>query len=316
MRTIACIGMAVADVVVGPFDSFHFQQDVTPVEHVQISPGGDAANVALNLAALSTPTTLFAKVGDDMPGQFLLRYYQQKGLDTRGICVSQQAATSTCVTLVKAGGERVFLYHGGATDTLCAADIVAAEVAAHDIVHASGFFLLPALEQDGIVELFAAAKAQGRQTSLDVGWDSQNRWMSLIRPVLPLLDYFMPTENEAREITGQSTPQAMAGVLLDAGVKQVVIKRGDQGAYIHDGREGRDIPPFAAPFVLDSSGAGDAFVAGFLAAIARDVAFCDAVRYANAAGSLAVRQYGASGALSSFSQLKQLVCEACDENLI
>lgn len=303
MKSIACIGMAVADLIVGPVEGFNFTSDVTLVDNVSIKAGGDAANVALNLAALETPVSLYTKLGNDLFGQWLIKHYQEQGIDTRSIRLTADESTGTAIALVDHTGERVFLYRGGTVDTLNINDIDMDAVLQHDMLHASGFYLLPALEEQGLPKLFKSAYQQGMITSLDVGWDSTGQWLSKIRPLLPYLTYFLPTLNEAKEITGETSIESCAAFLINEGVSKVVIKAGDKGAYVHDGQQGYMVPSAKVDKVVDTTGAGDGFVSGFLAAISRGADIKTAVQTGNRAGAAVVQQYGSTGALKNYQQI-------------
>lgn len=303
MKSIACIGMAVADLIVGPVEGFNFTTDVTLVDNVNIKAGGDAANVALNLAALETPVSLHTKLGKDLFGQWLIEHYQGYGIDTRSIHLTTEESTGTAIALVDNNGERVFLYRGGTVDTLSIDDIHVDNVLAHDMLHSSGFYLLPSLEKQGLPQLFKLAYEQGLVTSLDVGWDSTGQWLKTIRPILPYLTYFLPTLNEAREITGKDRIEDCANFLLSQGVSNVVIKAGAEGAYVHDGKRGFMVPGNKVTNVVDTTGAGDGFVSGFLAAISRGLDIKTAVQTGNNAGAAVVQQYGSTGALNNYQQI-------------
>lgn len=303
MKTVACIGMAVADLIVGPVDRFEFQQDVTLVDNVNIKAGGDAANVALNLAALSTPVSLYTKLGKDLFGDWLINHYQSVGVDTTQIHQTTQESTGTAIALVDHSGERVFLYRGGTVDTLSLQDIEVTSVLSHDIVHSSGYFLLPSLESSGLTEIFYTAFKAGKITSLDVGWDSTGKWLETIEPILPSLTYFLPTLNEAKAISNCDTIEECAAFFIDHGVKTVVIKAGADGAFVNDGANAYWVKGSKVSKVIDTTGAGDGFVSGFLSAIARGYTLTDAVKVANNAGATVVQQYGSSGVIKNFEQI-------------
>jgi sugar/nucleoside kinase (ribokinase family) len=303
MKSVACIGMAVADLIVGKVDNFHFKTDVTLVNNVSVKAGGDAANVALNLAALSTPISLHTKLGKDMFGHWLMEHYETCGIDTKHIRLTNEEATGTAIALVDNEGERVFLYKGGTVDTLQLADIDVASVLSHDMVHASGFYLLPQLENDGLVEIFQSAHRKGVITSLDVGWDNSGQWLKKIEPILSSLTYFLPTLNEAQQISGCNEIEACAQFFIDRGVSHVVIKAGAQGAFVNDGEREYWVESVPVETVLDTTGAGDGFVSGFLAAISRGLSLEEAVKIGNNAGAIVVQQYGSTGAIKSFEQI-------------
>ncbi len=304
MKSIACIGMAVADLVVAPVDSFHFTQDVTLVDRVESKPGGDAANVALNLAVMNTPVSLHTKLGNDMFGQWLISHYQKVGVETRYIKQCADQSTGTAIALIDKQGERVFLYKGGTIDTLCVDDLDHVAITRQQMVHASGYFLLPQLEPD-LPELFKQAKANGALTSLDVGWDNSGQWYDSIEAMLPHLTYFLPTLNEAQQIAKQDDIGACAEFFIAQGVEQVVIKAGAKGAYVHDGLSGYWVQGTPVDEVIDTTGAGDGFVSGFLASISRGTDLRTAVENANQAGALVVQSFGSTGAIQSYQQIEE-----------
>lgn len=303
MKTVACVGMAVADLIVGPLDSFEFHHDVTLVDNVNIKPGGDAANVALNLAAMGVDVSLHSKLGDDLFGHHLRDVYQGRGIDTQTLAVSKKHPTAVAIALVQQDGERVFLYQGGAVDALTMDDIDVAQVMSRDMLHTSGFYLLPGLENSGLTELFYTAKQQGKITSLDVGWDSQGLWLTKIASLLPSLTYFLPTLNEAQQIAEKETIEECADFFIEKGVSVVVIKAGAKGAYVNDGTQSYWVESEPVSKVVDTTGAGDGFVSGFLAAISRGYDVYQAVKVANRAGAAVVQQYGSSGAITHFEQV-------------
>ncbi len=296
MVKVAVLGMACADLVMAPLKNFHIKEDVTPLNHMQVSAGGDAANVALNLISLHVDCGLFCKIGQDIFGNWLMEYYQQQGLSKKNITQDPKISTSTVAVLIADDGERKFLYHGGGNDALSVQDINFNDLLSFDIIHVSGYFLLPNLEQS-LVALFKDLQVQGKITSLDVGWDTKGRWINLIGPLLPHLDYFMPTLNEAQQITSLKTAEECAEFFLDYGVKNIVIKAGARGAYAQNQTEKAWIASQKVKNIVDTTGAGDGFVSGFLSGISRGKGFLDAVATGNKVGAAVIQQYGATGAI-------------------
>ncbi|QIA63254.1 hypothetical protein GT360_06875 [Vibrio astriarenae] len=314
MKTVACVGMAVADLIVGPLESFEFCDDVTLVDHVNVKPGGDAANVALNLAAMGVDVSLYSKLGDDLFGRHLLKVYRVRGIGTKTLSISKKHATAVAIGLVQHDGERVFLYQGGAVDALTMDDIKIGDVLAKDILHTSGFYLLPGLENSGLTELFYTAKRQGKMTSLDVGWDVQGRWLEKIESLLPSLTYFLPTLKEAQQIAQKISIEDCAAFFIRKGVEVVVINAGVEGAYVCEGERSYWVHGEPMRKIIDTTGAGDGFVSGFLAAIARGYSIFEAVNVANRAGAAVMQQYGSSGAITHFEQVD--TAKKCHDTVI
>lgn len=303
MQKVACIGMAAVDLIIGPVEQFSFRQDVTLVDAISVKAGGDAGNVALNLTALGVPVSLYTKLGTDMFGNWLFDHYCEHGVGTGYVRRTDSESTGIAVALVNHKGDRVFLYRGGTVDTLCLDDIDVPSVLSHDMLHSSGFYLLPSLQSDGLAEIFQQAHQNGLRTSLDVGWDETGNWFETIVPMLPHLTYFLPTLNEAMEISGCESIEDCATFFIDHGVENAVIKAGSLGAYVNDGQQAFWVEPSFVRKVVDTTGAGDGFVSGFLSAISRGYSIRDAVKVGNNAGAVVVQQYGSTGAIRDFEQI-------------
>ncbi len=304
---VLCIGQVVADIVLQPLSSFTFEKDTTKVPSLEITNGGDAFNTAIGLTKLGVKTVLIAKVGNDILGKLLLKKAREYGIIAKGICVSQEDRTSTCVVMINVKGERVFVYYGGANDRLSCGDIDWGFVRRSRILHLGGIYNLPGIESGCMVKILEYARKMGLQTSMDVTWDSEEKWLVKIEPALPYLDYFLPSIAEAKEITGRADPREIAPKLISLGVGNVVIKLGERGCYIANEHEQGFVEAFEIEKVVDTTGAGDAFVAGFLTGLTRKWSFRDCARLGNAAGALSIQKVGATASMPSLADALSLL---------
>ena len=136
------------------------------------------------------------------------------------------------------------------------------------------------------------ARARGLTTSLDTSWDTEDEWMKVLEPCLQHVDMLFMNEDEAAQIAGQQTVEAMARTAIGRGTGTVVIKKGRDGCRIYT--ESQDIAcPAYDVQALDTTGAGDCFVAGFLAAWLEGAPPERAGLIANATGALSVQHVGA-----------------------
>ena len=126
---------------------------------------------------------------------------------------------------------------------------------------------------------------------MNICWDVRGRWLKLIQPALAHTDFIFPNREEGRQLTGESEPAAIAGRLRELGVKTVIVKLGAEGCYVESSEGSFTSPGFAVQSV-DTTGAGDCFAAGFLAAICRGQSLPLAARHANATGALATLGLG------------------------
>jgi sugar/nucleoside kinase (ribokinase family) len=302
-----CVGQLAADILVRPVDKVDFAVDTRRVESIDIRNGGDCLNVALGLAQLGASVGFAGMVGRDQLGEYLAGVMTAAGIDARGLCRTDRASTCSCLVLINAAGERAFFYHGGANDHFSDSDVPAGLVEEASLVHVGGTFLLPRFDGAGAAALLARARGGGKLTSMDVTWDTTGQWLSVIEPCLPHLDFFLPSEREAERITGRSAPEDMAAFLRDRGAGTVVIKLGAQGCYVlpKTGR-GFTVPAFRTE-VVDTTGAGDSFVAGFLASLlrGRDLEAC--AMFGCAVAALNIRKIGATGGMPRYDEALRFI---------
>jgi len=159
---------------------------------------------------------------------------------------------------------------------------------------------LPAFDGEPMRAALERARSLGMHTAMDVGWDTTGAWSRRIEACYPLLDYFVPSWNEAREMTGESDPPAMCRFFHDRGVGTVGIKLGAEGCHI-SGPEGEfDLAAFPVQ-VRDTLGAGDAWCAGFLTGVLRGMPPAEAGRFANAVGACCVSHNGSYDGIRSMA---------------
>jgi sugar/nucleoside kinase (ribokinase family) len=308
-RKILCAGQLVADVVAYPVDfrllgADAAGADTARADSIALKNGGDAMNTAVGLARLGSPVVFSGRVGEDDFGRMLERALRENGVDAAGLRRDPAAPTSTAIGLVNAGGERVFIYSGGSNDSFCAADVPESLINDCCILHVGGAYLLPALDGEGAASLFSKARALGAATTMDVTWDTTGRWLETIRPCLKHLDYFLPSIGEARHIAGAEEPEEIADLLLAEGVGTVVIKLGEDGAYLkaRGAAQGERVPAHRDMPAVDTTGAGDAFVAGFLAGLSRGWDAAECARFACATAAFAIGALGATDGVPSFDR--------------
>ncbi len=298
---VVCLGNFVADIVARPVERLPEKGKLDLIDKMELHTGGCAANTGVGLARLGIKTRLLGKVGEDDFGDFIIKRMESLGLDTKGLKRDKDANTSATVVLVHNDGERSFIHYIGANAELSQGDIDFGIINGARILHIAGFNLMPKLDGAPTAEVFKIAKDKGILTSLDTCWDSEDRWLRLIKPVFPFTDYFLPSIEEARMITGKDSPPDIADFLLDCGVKTVALKLGKGGCFIKSNTTEVTIPAYKVD-VVDATGAGDAFVAGFLTGIIKgwDLERCG--RLGNAVGAGCVTEMGATGGIKGFRE--------------
>jgi ribokinase len=259
--------------------------------------GGSAAITAVGCAKLGLRTALLAAVGDDVFGS-LVRSELDKGGVTLLAADPHGAPTGITVVLSEPD-DRGMLTLPGTIPALMPADVTdeLLEKARH--VHVASLYLQPALA-GGLADVFRRARQIGRTTSLDTNWDPAEKWESLAE-ILAYTDVFLPNANELMAITGARDPESGAATLTDKGTT-VVMKDGARGARAWwPGGEGA--APGRRVDVVDTTGAGDSFNAGFLAARLGGHDLGESLRWAAAAGSLSTRAAGGTAAQATRDDL-------------
>ena len=146
----------------------------------------------------------------------------------------------------------------------------------------------------------------GCLTSMNICWDVRGRWLKTLQSALAYTDFIFPNREEGRQLTGETEPAHIAARLREMGVKTVIVKLGAAGCYVESPQGSFTSPGFAVQS-LDTTGAGDCFAAGFLAAICRDPSLPFAARYANATGAFATLGLGAADSAPTVAQLEDFL---------
>jgi sugar/nucleoside kinase (ribokinase family) len=299
---ILCSGSIVFDILVRPVDEMRWGT-TNLVESIEYHVGGNGANTTIALASLGIPARLIGAVGNDYQARLVCERLRSAGVDTRWLRTAN-APTAASIAVVNQSGERMFLHRLGASNEAFPSplDFPADLIERMRHYHLASLFMLPRLREHAAETLIRARRAQ-LTTSLDTNWDPQGRWMRDLMPCLPHLDFVFVNEDEARMLTGASSPSGAAGVLLSKGVQTVIVKLGSRGCAVHTLDSAYDCPGFSVG-AKDTTGAGDCFVAGFLAARLRGESLAEAGRFANAVAAKSVEKIGGAVGIPSYDQVK------------
>ena len=306
-RPVVCLGIMVADVVGRPVTSFPERGKLALVDDMRLHTGGCAVNAAIGLARLGIPVEVIGKVGNDPFGDFLLAELKKYKVGTKGVSRDRMTGTSATMVMVHPDGERSFVHYLGANARLLPKDVDFGLIERSAILHFAGFFVLPGMDGQPAFDLLKKTRAAGVTVFLDTVWDAAGRWMELLAPCLPLIDYFVPSLGEAQKLTGLDRPEDVGRALLDRGVEVLALKMGAEGCLVMTGKgEKIRIPAFRVP-VVDGTGAGDAFAAGFIAGVWLGWPLEKAARLANAVGALCVTKAGASAGIRSLPETRKFM---------
>ena len=260
----------------------------------------------MDLARLGNDVIYIGRIGNDIFAQNCLNSLRQAGVNTDHVVFSSAAEQAKSLILMGHGGTRTFYQNFGSSAELCFEDINLDVLDQVSVLQIGGTFHMERFDGDGAVRLLWEAKSRGIITSLDVTMDRTGRWNSLLEPYYPYLDYFMPSIEQAVEITKRERFDEMADFLLERGVKNVIIKAGSDGAFFKNAQEAFSCGCYRVP-VADTTGAGDAFVAGYLAAMQRGFTPQQGLEFATACSAQVIQQVGATSGMKSFEEIMDFI---------
>jgi len=315
-RPVLVLGDANVDLVLRGDVVPRFGQAEQLAESGDLVLGGSASIAAAGVARLGVPTTLVARVGADTFGAFTLDALRGAGVDVSAVEVADGEATGLSVIL-STPDDRAILTVPGTIPTLTGAHALAVLdrwEGEPGVVHVASYFLQPRLAAD-LPSVLVAARERGWTTSLDTNWDPAERWSGLA-DLMPHVDVLLPNRNELRAIAaalGDGAPAADPShdpdlvVARSVAVRgpRVVVKDGSRGGW-SVGAEGDAVrAPGLAVDVVDTTGAGDSFDAGYLAALSHGITDeAERVRWAACAGSLSTLGPGGTGAQATLAALR------------
>jgi sugar/nucleoside kinase (ribokinase family) len=260
--------------------------------------GGSGAITACGCARLGLRTAMVAAVGADQFGGYVRDRLAERGVGLDHVRTLDGLPTGLSVILSGAD-DRAILTLPGTIPAVAPGWLGDDVLAGTRHLHVAALFLQPDLIA-ALPEVLRRARALGVSVSVDTNWDPAGRWDSALE-VVRAADVLLPNAAELAAITGEADPDAAAARLVGAGVT-VVLKDGARGARAW-WPGGSATAPALAVDVVDTTGAGDSFNAGFLAAHLRGRPVAQAAAWAAAAGSLSTRTAGGTGAQPTLAEL-------------
>lgn len=300
-KRIHCTGILVVDALSGPLERYP-EPGVRPqvvTASLRLAAGGGAANTGGALARLGMDVGVFSKVGDDPNGAFLVRELAQAGVDTRSVRVAMGESTPFTFVGVHPDGERTFIHTPGTNLTFGPADIDREGVLATDFLLYQDCWVLPAFDGAPAAALLAEARRRGVVTLLDECWGLGPR-RDVLETVLPHCDYALLSLDDLRTVYPETAPEAVAACVLGAGAGTVVLKLGAAGSLVATA-DGCERVPALAACVVDTTGAGDCWDAGFIAALAQGESLSRAVRIGHACAAFCVEHVGGATGIPAYA---------------
>jgi sugar/nucleoside kinase (ribokinase family) len=259
MRVVA-MGVHVLDVLVRPVEEIPEGQGGQLVEQIRITAAGSAGGTALTLAKLGAQVRSAGAIGSDEVGEMLTGLLERAGIDTSLLVRRDDVQTSASVLPIRPDGSRPAFHVVGANATYGPADVPWDELADVTHLHLGGPEFMGG---EAAAEILSRAREQGIVTSADVLAPGEQGVLEWIAPALAHLDYFLPNDDQARGFTGIDDLEEACRSLVERGAGCVAATCGADGVLLVDSEGAERVPAFDVE-VVDTTGCGDAFSAGFL----------------------------------------------------
>ncbi len=294
--TVVTLGAHVLDILGRYVTHIPEGQGSVLLDEIRLAPAGSAAGTAVGLAKLGLEVATVGAVGDDALGDVLIRTLNGFGVDTTHVVRKPGVQTSASILPIRPNGDRPALHAIGANAVYSIDDVPwkLIETAAH--LHLGGNDSMRGLGRDGAAQILRRARDAGATTSMDILSEGSPKLLAILRPCLPLVDWFMPNADQACKLTDSHTPQDAALRLLDLGVGGVVLTMGGDGSLLATAREHVHLAAHEIA-VVDTSGCGDAYCAGFIRALRLGWPPSECVKLANAAAALVAQGLGSDAGI-------------------
>lgn len=288
---VLCAGIVVADHVCSPVSHLPKPGELVLASHFLLTIGGCAANVAVDLVRMGNRASVVGKVGSDAFGRIVTDLLLEQSVAVTWLQVCQGTDTSQTMIVNVKGEDRRFIHSFGANAEFTAADIPMISVRQCRVLYLGGYLVLPRVAQDELRNVFAEARRAGAKTVLDVVIPGPGDHMAQLERLLPEVDVFLPNSHEGEAITGERDPLRQAETFHRLGAATAIITQGADGAVlVQEGKRLR-AGAYSVP-VVDGSGGGDAFAAGYIHGLLHGMETEDCLRVASALGASCVREIG------------------------
>jgi sugar/nucleoside kinase (ribokinase family) len=306
---VIAAGSYIMDVLGRPVAELPVGQVSLILDEIRPTPAGTAGGTAVDLARLGARVTAIGAIGTDLAGDFVVNAMAAQGVNASSLRRKVGVQTSCTILPIHPDGSRPAWHVPGANSTFAIDDVDWDAVERAAAVHLGGLTALPAIDGAPAGRLLARAREHGALTTADFLGVRGDDVPSLLAPVLPHVDIFMPNEGEALAVAGDADCVTAARRLRELGARCVIIKRGPDGCLIVDDDGERTLPAHDAP-VVDTTGCGDAFCAGVIVARLAGWSMNDAAALGCATGALNLRALGSDAGAGSVDEALDFMRDA------
>lgn len=296
---VSVIGLYILDVLGRPVTRIPEGGGVDFIDEIRLTVAGTAGGTVIDTAKLGLKSLAVGAVGDDEKADWVMLTMQKHGIDTSAMQRLKGIPTSATILNVRPNGDRPALHVRGASDHFDVSKAMYDQVFDAPIVHLGGTGLLKTLDGPASVTLLREAKSRGCMVTFDL-IAANAETAKIVKPLLEYIDYFMPSIEEAKDMSGQANAEDCASYYFDHGARACVFTLGGDGAFYADRDGTRITSPAYDVKVVDTTGCGDAFDAGFITALHHEMDVDTALRFAQASAGLVATGLGSDAGIVSF----------------
>ena len=292
------VGLYVLDILGRPVSEIPKGGDLAYIDELRLTVAGTAGGTIIDCAKLGLSTLAVGAVGDDEKADFVVSVLEKFGADTAGFERIKGVPTSSTILNIRPNGERPALHLRGACDYFMPPNKEKLNIFDCKVFHLGGTGLLKKLDGSASVELLKDAKENECITTWDLIGATEST-IDIVKPLLPHIDYFMPSIEEASIMCGLDDPKDIAKYYLDNGVTNCVLTMGGEGSLFVNKDEIIKTPAFDIN-VVDSTGCGDAFDAGMITSLINDFDLEKSLKFATTTSGLVATGLGSDAGIIDF----------------
>jgi len=292
------VGLYVLDILGRPVSEIPMGGDLAYIDELRLTVAGTAGGTIIDCAKLGLSTLAVGAVGDDEKADFVVSVLEKFGADTAGFERIKGVPTSSTILNIRPNGERPPLHLRGACDYFMPPNKEKLNIFDCKVFHLGGTGLLKKLDGSASVELLKDAKENECITTWDLIGATEST-IDIVKPLLPHIDYFMPSIEEASIMCGLDDPKDIAKYYLDNGVTNCVLTMGGEGSLFVNKDETIKTPAFDIN-VVDTTGCGDAFDAGMITSLINDFDLEKSLKFATTTSGLVATGLGSDAGIRDF----------------
>lgn len=270
MFDVICVGQAVVDCITKGREEEPYKENVYRAKTISLHTGGDAMNEAIALSHMGVQVSVVCGLGEDVAGKLILNELKQNGIHTDLVTIGKNVTPIANIQVAEDGSR----YSINSESTKLFGYRLPSVIPNTKILSLASLFRPPLVEKEVVLHIVKEAKEKGSIIVVDTKLPlAEEINLDSYKEILALVDYIFPNEKEAEYYTKKTVYQDMADVLHGYGIPHVILKLGKEGCYISSKEIQKHLPALPIEHIEDSTGAGDHFVAGFLAHLLQGESF-------------------------------------------